>query len=292
MRKASVSIIVILLCLIGCSAYVLQSNGMPGYTGSPGESTCNSCHSGGNSSTSGITITAVPAFTLNEYLPDSTYKISIDVSASGFSRYGFACEILDSVSKNCGNMFDAGSGVKFQNAFNARRNAVHTSAKTGTMVSFTFSWTAPPSGKAIIYAAANAVNGNNSTSGDFPLAKHTMTLMAAAPVTPTIPSEPVDTTKKTDVGINEHVASALKLNVFPNPANGFTNLNYTLVKNTLVTGELISLDGKVVKSLVDARQNPGEHNQILVLSDIPPGVYFLKISLDGKHTSQKLISVR
>ncbi len=291
MKKIYISVITVIICVIGCSAYVLQSNGMPGYTGSPGETTCNSCHGGGSSATSGITVTAVPAFTLNEYMPDSTYKISVDVSASGFSKFGFACEILDSANKNCGNMFGAGTGVKFQNAFNARKNAVHTAPKSGTTVSFTFSWTAPPSGKVIIYSAANAVNGNNNTTGDFPLAKNSITLTATAPITPTTPTEPEDTTK-TDVGIHEHLAAALKLSVFPNPANGFANVNYKLVKSTIVTGELVSVEGKVIKRLINGRQDPGEHTQILDLHDVSSGAYFLRVTLDGKQASQKIIAVR
>src|SRR4051794_28184318 len=61
-----------------------SQNGIIGYTGAPGSfGTCASCHGGGSASASGITITAVPAFTNNEYMPDSSYMITVSGAATG-----------------------------------------------------------------------------------------------------------------------------------------------------------------------------------------------------------------
>src|SRR5437868_274035 len=110
MKKTFTTLLLVLITLIGTSAFILKnSTGIAGYTGSPGEATCANCHAGGNSAASGITITSVPAFTQNvnsefEFLPDSTYKIIITAKASGFSRFGFACEILDDQNLDAGVM--------------------------------------------------------------------------------------------------------------------------------------------------------------------------------------------
>ena len=143
MKKTLLSFSLILIAILGSSAFIKKSSsGIAGYTGSPGEGTCANCHNGGSSASSGITITAVPAFSVNinsetEYQPDTTYQITIETAASGFSKYGFGCEILTPSVTNSGTMSAPGAGVKFLNS-GAKRNAVHTTAKNGTSAQFTF----------------------------------------------------------------------------------------------------------------------------------------------------------
>ena len=289
MNKILLASISTLLILLFSSSYILQSNGMPGYTGSPGEQTCNACHGGGSSSASGITITTVPSFTNNEYMPDSTYHVTIGVSASGFGRYGFACEILDSLLVNAGIMLNNGAGVKFQNAFNGRRNAVHTTPQIAPTASFNFDWTAPSIGRATFFVAANAVNGNNNTSGDFPVTRISLSLTPAPP-TPSVPPVPEDSTK--DVGLDERsIANTINAYIYPNPASGFTNLNYTLSKSEIVTVTLMSIDGKEIKHLSDGRKNSGYNSQILDLNDMAPGVYLVRINTGGRTVSQKMVAI-
>jgi hypothetical protein len=290
MKRTITTFIIVLSVMIACSAYVLQSNGMPGYAGSPGEQTCNACHGGGNSPSSGTTITAVPSFTNNEYYPDSTYHITISVAATNFNRFGFACEILDSLLGNAGTMSNNGSGVKFQNAFNGRRNAVHTTAKIGTPSGFTFDWKAPASGQANFFVAANAVNGNGNTNFDFPMAPVSMSLVPGTPPTPTVTPEPEDSTK--DVGIREHsLVQNIDAFVHPNPAAAYTNLSYSLLKSEIVNVSLQSLDGKEIKQFHSSRRNAGYNSQILDLTSVTPGVYFVRVKVGEHAVSQKLISV-
>ena len=264
------------------SFFVLDSNGKAGYTGSPGENTCaaSGCHNGGTSASKGVTITANPAFVNNEYYPDSMYSISVTVGATGFNRYGFACEVLDNTTINSGTITAAGSGVKIVNL--SRRNVTHTTPKIGTnQATFTFTWAAPglSSGDAIFYVCGNAVNGNGNTSGDLPI-PYSYTVSEGAAPTPT------------GVGIAEHKADMVKdLVIFPNPSHGLTSMSYTLKHTATVSAELIDLSGKVIKTLHNESQFQGAHSHILDLSHVAPGVYFIKAYADGEPVGQKLITV-
>lgn len=290
MKNTLLSLLLIFTALLGSSAFIIKSsNSIAGYTGSPGEGTCSNpgCHNGGTSSSSGITITAVPAFSVNinsdsEYMPDSTYQITIETTANGFSKYGFGCEILTPSATNSGTMFAAGAGVKFLNS-GAKRNAVHTTAKNGNTAQFTFKWTAPSSGDATIYAIGNAVNGNGSTSGDFVISPTSLNLVPA----PT----PVDTTIDL-VNIREIKTGLVsQVSVFPNPAVGITQISYYLETPKHIRIELVNINGSLVKALYDDRESAGQHSQILNLQNVSSGVYFIKLNADTKMASQKLIVI-
>src|SRR5688572_9187434 len=210
MKKKFIACVLAAIVLTCSSAYVIKSSGgLAGYTGSPGEVTCGTpgCHGGGASAASGITLTATPSFSLGEYMPDSVYQISIQMSATGFSRFGFGCEILGKNNTNAGTMQLPGPGVKFLNAFNGRRNALHTIPKLAGTASFDFQWVAPSTPDTVtFYVMGNAVNGNGSTSGDFPLAPVSMSL-SPKPL-------PVDPTTL----IRELPSFVTKVYLYPNPA--------------------------------------------------------------------------
>src|SRR5690606_310259 len=105
MKKSITFLSLAAVLITATSAIVLKySTGIAGQTASPGETSCNSCHSGGSSASAGITITAVPSFTNNEYVPNTNYTIIITAQADGFSRYGFGCEILGENNANIGTM--------------------------------------------------------------------------------------------------------------------------------------------------------------------------------------------
>lgn len=280
MKKKITSIVLGLLVLSTTTAFVKYQNGIAGFTGAPGEGNCSSCHGGGASSASGTTISAVPSFTNNEYVPGQNYVITIDLAASGFNFYGFGCEILNGNNANAGNMHAAGTGVQFLNS-GSRRNAIHTTPKSGNGgTSFSFEWTAPTDFDiAKIYVAGNAVNGNSQFTLDFPMAPVNLQLM------PYVAPEPV--------GVKEQSPSGLTaFSVYPNPATAMTQVSYYLHQPQTTHIELIELNGKVVKEFGNKPQAAGPHSQFLDLQGIAAGIYFMKISADGQKGVQKLISVQ
>lgn len=149
----------------------LNSNGKAGFTGSPGEAKCSNCHSGGSAGVFGSSLSAVPAFTNNQYLPDSVYTVTLQANAGTFTKFGLALECLNVSSANTGTLQNLSPGTALANAANGRKNIIHTSpllANNGQM-QISFTWKAPSAGAGLstFYYCLNAVNGNNNTSGDF-----------------------------------------------------------------------------------------------------------------------------
>jgi hypothetical protein len=283
MKKVYVAFSSVVLFSLISTAFVSMkfhdksSSGIVGQTGSPGEGTCSGCHAGGLSSTT-VAINANPAFVGNEYVQGQTYTITINIDGSGYSKFGFGCEILHiGTNVNAGTMANAGPGVKFLNS-GARKNAVQTTPKTGTNTSsFSFEWTAPTNGQDCkIYAVGNCVNGNGSTSGDFARAT------SLSLTTPTI-------TSLAQPGKNVlHGFS-----VFPNPVQDKINVHYVLNEPKHVSIQLVSIGGELVAQLLEEEQQNDEYTKSFdIPSEIAPGVYFLKINTNGKTLAQRLVSIR
>ncbi|MFZ9295417.1 MAG: choice-of-anchor V domain-containing protein [Bacteroidia bacterium] len=149
----------------------LNSNGKAGFTGSPGEAKCSNCHSGGSASVFGSSLTAVPAFTNNQYLPDSIYTVTLQANAGSFTKFGLALECLNASSANTGTLQNPSPGTTLVNAGNGRKNIIHAAPllTNNGVLQVSFTWKAPSAGAGLstFYYCLNAVNGNNNTSGDF-----------------------------------------------------------------------------------------------------------------------------
>ncbi len=156
------------------NAYTSASGPDPGYTDAPGENgNCTSCHSGtATTSSSAIKLKTHQSSTTLEYLPDSTYTITIDFSPSSGSRYGFQTTALINSNSRMAGTFNITNSSTTKSASatfssNTRYYVEQTSSGTSTK-SWSFEWKAPSSnvGDITFYVAANAANNNSSTSGD------------------------------------------------------------------------------------------------------------------------------
>ncbi len=246
-----------------------SSGGIVGKTGSPSETTCATCHSGGNG-ISGVTISASPVFVAGTYVPGQTYTISIDVSNPNFSFFGFDAEILNTSNTNAGTMTTGFGGVQFGN-FGLRKNATHSTPKTGSgSASFSFEWVAPVGGQVKIYAAGNAINGNASTTGDSP---GSTSLILGDPLS-------VNETPKTVYGFN----------VYPNPIVSNFKINYSLSSPSEIVIAVCDLQGKECARLLSQKQNEGFHSVNAEMPEnLTKGVYLLKLICGDKTTEQRLI---
>jgi len=280
MKKSGVIIVICFICLSISTAFVskkAQSTGMVSQTGAPSEGTCAGCHGGGSGAASGITISAVPAFTSNSFIQGQTYTINVKVAGSAFTRFGFDCEILTVGSNaNAGTMQNPSAGIQLLNGAFGRKNMTHTTPKTGTgNATFSFEWVAPESSTSVrIYVGAVCADLNGSTNGDFPMS--TSLFLS----TPTI----------TSVGENTKPISALS--IFPNPAKDNIHLNYQLHQSNHIKAQLIAITGQVVADLIDEKQDAGFYSKTLTIPpSVEAGVYFLKISENNKTLAQRLVSI-
>jgi hypothetical protein len=256
----------------------LDDNGKAGYTGSPGEVTCNSsgCHTGTTTNTGGGSLTIdIPGMTNWQYVPGQTYTVNATVAETGRSLFGLGFEILKSNGDNAGTLA-AGSGnqikTKSVSGF-TRKNIVHTlnGGASANSHTFTFTWTAPATdvGDVTIYFAGNAANSNNDESGD-----HIYTTSQVLSVAP--------------VGIEE-VLDLIDLNVYPNPFVENIRIDYALQSSGWLKADLYDVNGRLIRTLSNSNQGAGNHTISEDLSGLSKGQYVLHMSLNGRVISTEII---
>jgi hypothetical protein len=269
--KKLLSFTVLVIIFIGTTAFIISSGGIVNQTGSPGEGTCASCH-GGGSGTTNVSISGSPAFVANQYIPGQTYTVTVNVTNNSFAKFGFNAEILNSSNANAGNITTALAGVQIVNV--TRKNVTHTTAKTGTgSALFQFVWVAPLTGTATVYSTGNAIDGTGGTGGDTPG-------ISSLVLTPDLSS-----------GINEATISGISgLNVYPNPIKSEFKISYNLIENSNVKAALYNLQGQELAEITNENQISGAHLlEASLPSDLAKGVYFVKLSVNGKQAAQRLI---
>ncbi|MBL4623836.1 MAG: T9SS type A sorting domain-containing protein [Flavobacteriales bacterium] len=167
-KKLLISIfgISVLLFIVSTNTAVSYTNGAPNtYTGSGGDGkTCGTnggCHSGGAAPKIGWIETNIPA---NGYVTSTTYNVSITVSETGTSKFGFSATAEDAFFTH------RGSWISFTGTTSIGDYLTHTVQSTSAIDSKTWvaQWTSPQEyvGDITFYAALLAANGNSNSTGD------------------------------------------------------------------------------------------------------------------------------
>ncbi|MCK5840423.1 MAG: T9SS type A sorting domain-containing protein, partial [Bacteroidales bacterium] len=80
------------------------------------------------------------------------------------------------------------------------------------------------------------------------------------------------------------------LEVFPNPVDHSTTINYQLTVKGLVALTVYDIYGKVVATLVDNEQERGEYKfQWRISDNIIPGIYLLRLTTNQEIAMRKII---
>lgn len=282
MIKKIVFIFSLLLVLTITTSFELNYfGGITGYTGSPGEATCTSCHTQSTSSGS-ISISASPAIVSNKYIPGQTYTISVTLKHPTLIEFGFDCEIVNGTTAaaiDAGWIYpilNQGTSAPY-NPANGRKNVIHATPSAGTGIGpftkiFKFQWVAPNSGTAIIYAAGIAVNADNDVTGDY--TKTASWTLTAGSITSTVPVD----------------RDFFDLVVYPNPSSSEINIKYSMINDGVVKATLYNLQGKEISVLFNSFQHSGISSKTILLpNDISAGVYLLKLTYNGTNVSEKMI---
>jgi hypothetical protein len=94
-------------------------------------------------------------------------------------------------------------------------------------------------------------------------------------------------------GIEIHSARAeYEIEIYPNPVTDQLTLSYTLPKNATVDINLMSADGKQLKTIARENQKPGTHTYTIPASQLnmnTSGLYYLRLNVDGSTIVEKLI---
>lgn len=90
-------------------------------------------------------------------------------------------------------------------------------------------------------------------------------------------------------GVNE-LTRSIKLNLFPNPSNGESQLKFSLQEAAQVNVSVVDMLGKNVEPESTHQLGSGDHSvSVNKNGRLAPGVYFVNISLNGAKMSRKLV---
>lgn len=79
---------------------------------------------------------------------------------------------------------------------------------------------------------------------------------------------------------------------YPNPFNPETTIEYSIEKASRVKLEIFDLLGRKIKTLVDAKQNPGLHKVEFNGQNLSSGVYFYRITTDQRSAAKKFVLLK
>lgn len=99
------------------------------------------------------------------------------------------------------------------------------------------------------------------------------------------------------VGIEENVelrerVTKLALNIYPNPVYKKCNIEYGLPQETNVNISLFDVTGRLVKEVINEKQNVGIYNETLDFTDLSQGVYFIKLKTESHSETKKAILMK
>lgn len=272
---------ILILSVITLTAEMMSDNGRAGYTGSPGETTCNtsSCHNSFVLNSGGGSVSATSSMNNWTYDPLTNYTISIKVARTGNHLFGFGVELLNSTNNNAGTLTitDAThTQIKTRTVGGVlRRNIVHTlnGGSFQDSAIFTFRWTSPDTtaGLLTMYFAGNASNADANETGDYIYSGN----QVITPASGNSIFNPVSTESFT---------------LSPNPAKTFISLHYNLKSAENVEVKLYDLRGSLV-SLLDKSNHPaGENNDIVYIpSECKTGLYLINIASPTANICRKLM---
>lgn len=235
-------------------------------TGAPGDgsTTCVSCHGSGAFGTVSIDFTFVDANgnEQTEYVPDSTYDITVSVNHSMGNPAGFGFQMicLDADDNNYDG-WENPSGNAQLSTLSSRNYVEHDGMSTTN--EFTVEWTAPSenTGDVTFYIGGNAVNNANGSGGD-------------GADTDKFEIKEKDGGQGGPNGLSEMVNNGFRL--FPNPATGIINVEGLQISTS---ASILATDGTLIRK-ISARSTQVD------ISDLPKGWYILQSS---ERTSQRFI---
>lgn len=97
----------------------------------------------------------------------------------------------------------------------------------------------------------------------------------------------------TSVDDNDNVPSQFGLvQNYPNPFNASTNIKYSLDKSSRVELKVYNLLGQEVATLVNGKQDSGEHTVAWVASDCTSGIYFYKLAAGDYSETRRMALIK
>ncbi|NQU05379.1 MAG: T9SS type A sorting domain-containing protein [Calditrichaeota bacterium] len=80
--------------------------------------------------------------------------------------------------------------------------------------------------------------------------------------------------------------------IYPNPFNSTTRIVYSVPQTSHINLSLYNLTGRKISTLVNVDQQPGFHNTVLNASNLPTGLYFIRLKASDQVFTQKVMLIR
>ncbi len=256
-----------------------SDNGRAGYTGSPGETKCNTCHNQFPLESGGGSAMLVSNMTNWEYQPGQTYQMSLVVSRTGNPLFGMDLEALDSTNDNAGTLVITNTKTQIKTkTVNGivRNNVVHTlnGGATASLMAFTFDWTAPATsiGPVTMYYTGVAADNDGGTDGDYVYSGTQL-------ITPQVATSVQD------------AAGPAPWSVFPVPASEWLGIRGTVDGAGTLSARLFDVRGRLTVMLLDedADAGPFERRVSLHGQGIGPGAYVLEVIAGTDRMLHKVV---
>jgi hypothetical protein len=263
-----------------------------GSAGDPfaGGATCvqSGCHAGPaqTSTSSNLNLTigtgnpTTPLTSSFQYTPGQQYNIGFSILTSATTNpfYGFQIVALNGSDARAGTMAVTNAATtKINNigtGATARQYMGHQNANSTR--NWTFKWTAPAAstGPVTFYYTFNVCNASSAN-----------------------PNNPEGTIYKSSVTIPEGTGSGIEdisskisaLNIFPNPVTNEFGLSFDLAETNRVSSQLFSLDGQLLKELINAKTEQGHFTESFNVRDLPAGIYMVKLNVGEASVTKKII---
>ncbi len=81
----------------------------------------------------------------------------------------------------------------------------------------------------------------------------------------------------------------INLNVYPNPFVNNIRVDYSIQSSGWMKADLFDVNGRLIRTLINANQAAGNHSITNDLSDLSNGQYVLHMSLNGRVMSTEII---
>jgi len=92
-------------------------------------------------------------------------------------------------------------------------------------------------------------------------------------------------------GIGEPAMAGIVMAIFPNPALDHLTIRYRMPDAGYRMIDLYSIEGRKIRELVNESMPAGTHEMEMDVSDLPAGVYFVRVQADNAVQTRKLVIV-